>query len=166
MSRSRPVDFDLGRRYIQNSLAVSSAEMDTIRACARKNKITVALGFSENDHDSLYIAQATISASGELAMTRRKLMPTHMERTIFGNSSGNSLTNVVDTPFGNVGQLACWEHAQPLLKYHTLTQREAFHVGAWPPVFPYASPQELWSMTREGEYCMTPLCPIKLVDES
>jgi nitrilase len=104
--------------------------MTLIRASARKHKITIALGFSEND---------------------RKLMPTHMERTIFGNCSGNSLDNVVATAVGNVGQLACWEHVQPLLKYHTITQREVFHVAAWPPVHDMAHEGELWSMTRDGE---------------
>lgn len=142
----------MSRRYIQNSLAVDSPEMRSIQDCAKKNKITVALGFSGNDRSSLYISQCTIGVSGDIQMRRRKLMPTHMERTVFGNCSGESLTNVVSTPVGNVGQLACWEHIQPLLKYHTATQREAFHVAAWPPLFPYAGEQELWSMTKEGEY--------------
>ncbi|KAJ9620892.1 hypothetical protein H2203_007478 [Taxawa tesnikishii (nom. ined.)] len=140
----------MSRRYIQNSLAVDSPEMRSIQDCAKKNKITVALGFSGNDRSSLYISQCTIGVSGDIQMRRRKLMPTHMERTVFGNCSGESLTNVVSTPVGNVGQLACWEHIQPLLKYHTATQREAFHVAAWPPLFPYAGEQELWSMTKEG----------------
>jgi hypothetical protein len=125
--------------------------MQQIQACARKHKITIALGFTENDHNSLYIAQCIITSTGELAMRRRKLMPTHMERTIFGNSSGSSLDNVVAVSgVGNVGQLACWEHAQPLLKYHTITQRETFHVAAWPPVYEMASEAELWSMSRDG----------------
>lgn len=125
--------------------------MQQIQDSARKSKITVALGFSENDHDSLYISQATISDAVEILMQRRKIMPTHMERTIFGNSNGNSLVNVVPTALGNVGQLACWEHVQPLLKYHTITQREAFHVAAWPPVFPTATEDETWSMSRDGK---------------
>jgi nitrilase len=53
---------------------------------------------------------------------------------------------------GNIGQLACWEHTQPLLKYHTISQREAFHVAAWPPVPSYGGQRELWSMSREGEF--------------
>lgn len=149
--RSRPVDPAMTRRYIKNSLRIKSAEMKRIQACAQENSITVALGFSENDHGSLYISQCTISEVGEILMQRRKLMATHMERTIFGNCSGNSLDNVVSTPVGNVGQLACWEHVQPLLKYHTIAQREAFHVAAWPPVTSVRREDELWSMSREGK---------------
>lgn len=133
--------------------------MQLIQSSARKHKITIALGFSENEHNSLYISQCTINETGELAMRRRKLMPTHMERTIFGNSSGNSLNNVVATPVGNVGQLACWEHVQPLLKYHTIMQREAFHVAAWPPVYEMAHEAELWSMTRDGKYTKRGVLP-------
>lgn len=148
------MDPALSTRYIKNSLGVNSAQMRTIQASARKHKITIALGFSENDHNSLYISQCIISDGGEIAMRRRKLMPTHMERTIFGNCSGNSLDNVVATSVGNVGQLACWEHVQPLLKYHTITQREVFHVAAWPPVYDMTHEAELWSMTRDGEFML------------
>lgn len=50
-----------------------------------------------------------------------------MERTIFGDGSGGDLNNVAEVDFGpehgkaKVGCLACWEHAQPLLKYHTIS---------------------------------------------
>ncbi|KIY02421.1 uncharacterized protein Z520_02560 [Fonsecaea multimorphosa CBS 102226] len=146
----RPVDPGLATRYIQNSLAVNSDEMRTIQSCAAQNGIVVALGFSENDNNSVYIAQAIIDADGKMLMHRRKLKPTHMERTIFGDASGNSLMNVVATKTGKrVGSLACWEHCQPLLKYHTATQREDIHVAGWPPLSPHAGP-ELWSMSMEG----------------
>lgn len=147
---SRPVDPVLTRRYIKNSLGVDTTHMKRIQECAHENNIVVALGFSENDHDSLYISQCTISEKGQILMRRRKLMPTHMERTVFGNCTGNSLDNVAQASFGNVGQLACWEHVQPLLKYHTMTQREAIHVAAWPPVFQIKADSELWSMSRDG----------------
>ncbi|KIV81531.1 hypothetical protein PV11_03709 [Exophiala sideris] len=146
----RPVDPVLATKYIQNSLVVDSEEMRMIQACAAKNKVVVALGFSENDHNSVYIAQAIIDSDGKLLMKRRKLKPTHMERTIFGDASGDSLTNVVSTQVGKrVGSLNCWEHVQPLLKYHTATQREDIHTGGWPPLSPHAGP-ELWSMSAEG----------------
>ena len=124
--------------------------MAQICATAKKHNIVVSLGFSENDNNSVYIAQATIDSDGKLLMHRRKLKPTHMERTIFGDGSGNDLMNVVDTKLGKrVGSLACWEHCQPLLKYHTATQREDFHVAGWPALSKHAGP-ELWSMSAEG----------------
>lgn len=127
--------------------------MQKLCACAAKNKIAVCLGFAENYHHSLYIAQALISAEGDIKMLRRKIKPTHMERTVFGDGSGDSLRNVVDVPgVGRVGSLACWEHTQPLLKYHTCLQREDIHVAAWPPVFEHQGGPDLWSMSRQGTH--------------
>lgn len=139
-------------RYIQNSLVVDSDEMRKIQQCAATHGIVVSLGFSENDNNSVYIAQALIDSDGKILVARRKLKPTHMERTIFGDSSGNSLINVASTKLGKrVGSLACWEHCQPLLKYHTATQREDIHVAGWPPLSPHGGP-ELFSLSQEGWY--------------
>lgn len=149
--RSRPLDFALNIRYIQNSLKLKSPEMDVIRACAREGNIAVSLGFSENDNNSLFISQVLIDPSGDIRVHRRKMKPTHMERTIFGDSSGQCLDSVGALPFGRVGSLSCWEHIQPLLKYNTISQREDIHVAAWPNVSPHGGGTDLWSMSAEGE---------------
>ncbi|GMF30669.1 unnamed protein product [Phytophthora fragariaefolia] len=152
---TRPVDPELAVRYIKNSLKIDSPEMQRICAAAAKHNINVVLGFSENDNNSLYMAQATISgATGEIPMSRRKFKPTHVERTVFGDASGSSLMNVVDLPIGKVGALNCWEHIQPLLKYHTFSQREEIHVGSWPALdaFVEGDPGH-WGMSREGSHC-------------
>lgn len=150
---TRLLDFDLNVRYIKNSLALSSAEMEVVRVCARENSISVCLGFSENDHGSLYIAQAIIGPDGEIKMHRRKMKPTHMERTVFGDASSHCLSEIADLPFGRTGALACWEHIQPLLKFHTFAQKEQIHVAAWPSVTPHTGGPDLWSMSAEG--CQT-----------
>lgn len=154
MPRSRPLDFDLNVKYIKNSLRLRSPEMDTIRASARENGISVSLGFSENEDDSVYIAQALIGPDGEIKVHRRKMKPTHMERTVFGDATGGHCLAgpVAQLPFARVGQLSCWEHIQPLLKFHTLSQGEQIHVGAWPSLTPHSGPKgpDLWSMSAEG----------------
>ena len=126
--------------------------MDKIRAHARDMNIAVSLGFSENENNSLYIAQALIDPSGDIALHRRKMKPTHMERTVFGDAGGTSLNNVVDVDgVGKVGALACWEHLQPLLKYHTISLREQIHVAAWPPIHPLQEDSAvLFSMSADG----------------
>ena len=127
--------------------------MTRIQAAAKEHEIAVVLGFSENDNNSLYISQAIISKAGEIKTLRRKMKPTHMERTIFGDATGeNCLKNVVelDGGLGRVGALACWEHTQPLLKYHTASQNEEIHIAAWPPIYPHGGGPGLWSMSREG----------------
>jgi nitrilase len=150
--RSRPVDFDMVTRYTKNSLKIDSSEMGSICAAAAKNKIAVCLGFSENLNNSLYISQAIIDTQGEIRIQRRKLKPTHMERTVFGDSTGGgTLNNVAEIEgVGKVSALACWEHCQPLLKYHTCTQTPDIHVAAWPPLYSHAGGPSLYSMSRDG----------------
>lgn len=155
---SRPLDFETNLVYIQNSLRLHSPEMDSLRACARQNGIAVSLGFAENDDDSLYIAQALLGADGDVKVHRRKMKPTHMERTVFGDASAQCLASVASLPHlgpgggVRVGQLSCWEHIQPLLKFHTMAQREQIHVAAWPSLSPHSGPAgpDLWSMSTEG----------------
>ncbi|KAL1623519.1 hypothetical protein SLS54_004509 [Diplodia seriata] len=159
---SRPVDFALANTYIKQSLRVPSPQLSAIRAAAAQHAIGVVLGFSENCESSLYIAQAIIGPDGALLAHRRKIKPTHMERTVFGDAAGGSdtLTNCVPMTLSssssqnefNVSALACWEHAQPLLKYHTALARPTFHAAAWPPVYSHGGDSDptLWSMSREG----------------
>ncbi|KAK9778184.1 putative CN hydrolase domain-containing protein [Seiridium cardinale] len=147
---SRLVDFEMNVKYIKNSLKIDSPEMETIKTAARDNGIAVSLGFSENDDDSLYISQVLIGADGEVKVHRRKMKPTHMERTIFGDASGHCLSAVAQLPFARVGQLSCWEHIQPLLKFNTMAQKEQIHVSAWPSLTPHSGGPDLWSMSAEG----------------
>ena len=158
--RLRAVDPTTMATYIKNSLRIDSPQMQRICSAAAEHNIAVVLGFAEAQNASLYISQATISSTGELLMTRRKLKPTHLERTVFGDAGASCLHNV--TPLNlasgsggdavNVGALSCWEHIQPLLKYHTYLQNEQLHVAAWPPLDPHPGPETpaLWSMSREG----------------
>ena len=164
---TRLVDFSTNVAYIKNSLRVPSPEFDTIRDCARKNNISVVLGFSENDNNSLYIAQAIIGADGEVKTHRRKMKPTHMERTIFGDASGDVFDVVADLPeIGRVGALSCWEHIQPLLKFHVYSQREDIHVAAWPSLTPHSgSGPDLFSMSSEGRYSVLFDC-VRLLNSS
>ncbi|KAK4504600.1 hypothetical protein PRZ48_005516 [Zasmidium cellare] len=125
-------NINLVQQYIKNSLSAHGLEMLEIRRAAKDEEIYVALGFSEVDGGSLYMAQMLIGPEGDVLMHRKKIKPTHMERTMFGEGTGDSLRNVVDTPLGKIGMLNCWEHFQPLLKYHTFSQGEEVHIAAWP----------------------------------
>jgi predicted amidohydrolase len=75
------VDFDMGVKYVQNSLPNDSPEMKRICAAAAENQINVALGYSERSGESVYIAQALISETGEMKMTRRKLKVSGQRRS-------------------------------------------------------------------------------------
>ncbi|KAK5989821.1 Nitrilase [Cladobotryum mycophilum] len=139
-------------KYRANSMAKDSPQMKSIQAAAKKAGMTVVLGYSERDGASLYISQAFISPDGEILLNRRKLKPTHAERTIFGEGQAESLKTVVDTPVGRVGGLNCWEHLQPLLKYYEYTQGVQIHVSSWPPIFELPDPNKIeWLYHNTGE---------------
>uniref|UniRef100_UPI0036DC67F0 carbon-nitrogen hydrolase family protein n=1 Tax=Photorhabdus sp. RM322S TaxID=3342825 RepID=UPI0036DC67F0 len=119
------------KQYHNNSLVLDSQHYQRIEQAAADNHIMVVLGFSEKDKGSLYISQSIIDQTGKTLLARRKLKPTHVERTIFGEGDGSGL-NVIETSLGKVGALNCWEHIQPLSKYAMFAQDEQIHIGSWP----------------------------------
>lgn len=119
------------QRYFDHSMALGSPEFKRLAGAAARCGLWLSMGFSERHGGSLYMAQALIDPRGEVLQTRRKLRPTHVERSVFGDGDGSDL-NVVQTSIGNVGMLNCWEHLQPLSKYAMYAQHEQIHVAAWP----------------------------------
>ncbi|WP_321889435.1 carbon-nitrogen hydrolase family protein [Paraburkholderia bannensis] len=119
------------QRYHENSLIYDSPEADRIAQAAKKHSIMVVMGHSEKQGGSLYLGQWIIGADGRTIARRRKLKPTHVERTVYGEGDGTDLT-VWDTPLGRVGALCCWEHLQPLSKYAMYAQDEQVHIAGWP----------------------------------
>lgn len=119
------------QRYFDNALQYGSPQAERIRQAAARYEITVSLGFAEREAGTLYIAQWLIGPDGESISRRRKLKPTHAERTAFGEGDGSDLS-VHETALGRIGSLCCWEHLQPLTRYAMYSQDEQIHVGAWP----------------------------------
>lgn len=119
------------QRYHQNSIVTDGAEMEAIRAAVASAGMHVVIGTSERDHGTLYIGQSIIAPDGSVIAHRRKLKPTHVERTVYGEGDGSDLA-VHDTALGRLGALCCWEHLQPLLKYAMFAQHEQIHVASWP----------------------------------
>jgi cyanide hydratase len=135
--------------YRKNSITADGPEVIRIRRAARENNIYVALGFSERVAGTLYLSSMLIGSNGDVLRHRRKIKPTHIERTLFGDATGDSLNNVVDTPLGKIGMLNCWEHFQPLLKYNTWAQGEEVHIAMWPFNGPHIGP-EPWSVSNDA----------------
>jgi nitrilase len=120
------------QRYFDNSLSYDSPQAEQLRKAAQAAKINVALGISERDGGSLYMGQWLIGADGETIAKRRKLRPTHAERTVFGEGDGSHLAVYERQDLGRIGALCCWEHLQPLTKYAMYAQNEQVHIAAWP----------------------------------
>lgn len=123
--------------YVQNSIEAGSPQDNALRAAARRNNIHVIIGVSERAGGSLYMAQWHYGPSGEVVSRRRKLKPTHVERSVYGEGDGSDMF-VSKTELGNVGALCCWENLQPLSKYAMFSQDEEIHCAAWPSFSLYA----------------------------
>jgi nitrilase len=120
----------------QNSVEMGGKEMRALADAARRNKVELVMGMTERDGGSLYCTLAFIGANGQLRGRHRKLKPTHVERSIWGEGDGSDLF-VLDTPIGRIGGLNCWEHLQPLTKYAMYSMNEQIHVAAWPALSIY-----------------------------
>ncbi len=121
----------LVQRYFDNAFSYDHPSAKRISDAARDSKIHVSLGLAERRGGSLYIGNWIIDDAGNTVIRRRKLKPTHMERTVFGEGDGSDL-QVKETRLGRIGVLACWEHLQPLSKYAMYSQDEQIHIAAWP----------------------------------
>lgn len=119
------------QRYHANSLVLGNSQADKLHDAAAASGIYVVMGCSERDRGSLYISQLLIDDRGTTIAKRRKLKPTHVERTVFGEGDGSDIA-VHDTDLGQLGALCCWEHLQPLTKYAMYSLGEQVHVASWP----------------------------------
>ncbi|MGE0802312.1 MAG: carbon-nitrogen hydrolase family protein [Lautropia sp.] len=133
------------QRYHDNALIYGSPAAERIAQAARDHRIMIVMGHAEKAGGSLYMGQWIIDADGRTVATRRKLKPTHVERTVFGEGDGSDLA-VHATRLGRVGALCCWEHLQPLSKYAMYAQDEQVHIAAWPS----------FSLYRGGAHALGP----------
>ncbi len=122
----------------QNSLVVGSRETEMLANAARENKVTIVIGANEKiekgvGNGTLYNALLTFAETGALANHHRKLVPTYTERLVHGNGDGDGL-NAVETEFGRIGGLVCWEHWMPLARQAMHNAGEQIHVAVFPTV--------------------------------
>ncbi|MGZ4725651.1 MAG: carbon-nitrogen hydrolase family protein [Ilumatobacteraceae bacterium] len=104
------------RRLHDQAVDVPGPATAQLGAAAREAGVWVAVGVTERvSSGTLYNTLVYIGPDGEIAGRHRKLMPTGGERTVWGNGNGSTLT-VVDTAFGRVGGLICWENLMPLAR--------------------------------------------------
>ncbi|WP_271528100.1 carbon-nitrogen hydrolase family protein [Bradyrhizobium sp. CCBAU 25338] len=123
-------------KYHENSLELGDERMQRIQRAAAFNNIAIILGYSEREGGSRYMAQAFIDQTGEIVGNRRKLKPSHAERTLYGEGKGIDFFTH-DFPFGRVGALQCWEHFQPLNKQLMYSLGEQVHIASWPALFAF-----------------------------
>ena len=103
----------------QNSIAVGSPSERRIGAAAQELGVWLVTGVNEVEPErpgTIYNSLLYHSPAGELALHHRKLVPTNHERLVWGQGDGRGL-HAVETGFGRLGGLICWENYMPLARF-------------------------------------------------
>ena len=91
----------------------------------------MSIGVNERDGGTMYNTQLLFDSDGTLIQRRRKISPTYHERMVWGQGDGSGL-RAVDSKVGRIGQLACWEHYNPLARYAMMADGEQIHSAMYP----------------------------------
>jgi nitrilase len=127
----------IGAEYLKlldQSVTVPSAATNAIGEACKQAGMVVAIGVNERDGGTIYNTQLLFDADGTLIQRRRKITPTYHERMIWGQGDGSGL-RAVDSAVGRIGQLACWEHYNPLARYALMADGEQIHAAMYPGSF-------------------------------
>lgn len=121
-------------RLLEQAVTVPSDTTRAIGEGAKRARVVVSIGVNERDGGSIYNTQLLFDSDGALLQRRRKISPTFHERLIWGYGDGSGL-RAVDSAVGRIGQLACWEHYNPLARYVLMADGEQIHSSMYPGSF-------------------------------
>lgn len=137
-------------RYWNSAIEVPGAETDELGELARETGVYLVVGVVERDQEfstgTLYNSIVYIGPDGSVLGKHRKLVPTGAERLLWGQGDGSTLT-VIDTPFGRIGGLICWENYMPLARMAMYAQ------GIDILITPTADARDTWQATLRHIAC-------------
>jgi nitrilase len=142
---TRPIwdgDDEWFRMLAENAVVTPGPAADRLGAIAREHAVWLVIGVEEREPHggTIYNTLLYFAPDGTLAERHRKLVPTGAERTVWGMGDGSTL-RAVQTPFGRIGGLICWENYMPLARFHMYAQG----VDIW--LAPTLAPGDGWIAT-------------------
>ena len=114
------------RRYYESAITIPGPETQELGEVARRDQLHLVVGVVERDGGTLYCTAVMFGPDGSLLGKRRKLMPTAMERLVWGFGDGSTL-GVIDSAVGRFGAVICWENYMPLLRMAMYAQGIEFY---------------------------------------
>ncbi|XP_078439967.1 bifunctional nitrilase/nitrile hydratase NIT4A-like [Wolffia australiana] len=103
------------RKYHASAIDVPGSEVDRLAAMAGKYRVFLVMGVIERSGFTLYCTVLFFDSQGRYLGKHRKIMPTALERVIWGFGDGSTIP-VYETHLGKIGALICWENRMPLLR--------------------------------------------------
>ncbi|MCP1311994.1 carbon-nitrogen hydrolase family protein [Paenibacillus tyrfis] len=137
-------------RYWASAIDIPGAETGIFGELAKELGVYLVIGVVERDREfstgTLYNSMVYIGPDGTLLGKHRKLVPTGSERLLWGQGDGSTLT-VIDTPFGRIGGLICWENYMPLARMAMYAQGIDIYLA------PTADARDTWQATIRHIAC-------------
>ena len=129
-------------KYYEAAVALDGPEIAQLAQAAGTHKLYVCVGIIEREGGTLYCTAVYLGPEGTVLGHHRKLMPTALERLVWGYGDGSTL-QAVETPFGKLGAVICWENYMPALRMAMYQQRVALYCA------PTADDRDSWISTMQ-----------------
>lgn len=125
------------RIYLEAAIEVPGPQTQRLGQAAAANACYVVMGVIEREFGTCYCTVLFFGPDGRLLGKHRKLMPTALERMIWGFGDGSTLT-AVDSPYGPIGSVICWENYMPMLRMAMYSKNVALYCA------PTADDRDTW----------------------
>ena len=126
------------REMYQSGVEVPGKASQFIGDLAKKHGVWIVMGINEictsgKANGTIFNSFLIYNTTGEIVNHHRKLMPTFTEKLLYGVGDAYGL-KAVETGFGKLGGLICWEHWMPLTRQVLHESGEEIHIALWPTV--------------------------------
>ena len=125
------------RLYLESAIEVPGPETVRLGEAAAAAGAYLVIGVIERERGTCYCTVLFFGPDGALLGKHRKLMPTALERMIWGFGDGSTLT-VVESPYGRIGSVICWENYMPMLRMAMYAKNVALYCA------PTADDRDTW----------------------
>jgi nitrilase len=125
------------RLYLEQAIDVPGPETLRLGEAAAAARSYVVIGVIERDMGTCYCTVLFFGPEGGLLGKHRKLMPTALERMIWGFGDGSTLT-AIESPYGRIGSVICWENYMPMLRMAMYSKNIALYCA------PTADDRDTW----------------------
>ena len=132
----------LFRKYHESAIDVPGPVTEQLGNACRDHRLNLVMGVIERDGGTLYCTALYFNDEGVLLGKHRKVMPTAMERLIWGFGDGSTL-GVHQTSAGRLGAVICWENYMPLLRMTMYQQGVQLYCA------PTVDDRETWTPTMQ-----------------
>lgn len=117
---------ELFRLYADNAVALGSDRFKALSEAVAANGVACVTGVIEKRGGTLYCSTFGFEKDGTLLGVHRKLMPTAMERLIWGMGDADDLP-LMDSSAGRLVSAICWENYMPLMRSHYYAHNPDFY---------------------------------------